>query len=295
MAEEPKQRLGRGLAALIGGSAPENVADRVAPAPKPGQRKAPVEFLKPNSQNPRRDFAAEDLEDLTNSIREKGVLQPIVVRADKGGPDIYEIIAGERRWRAAQKAGLHEVPILIIEASDKEALELAIIENVQRADLSPLEEAEGYERLVRDYGYVQADIAKTIGKSRSHVANIIRLTKLSDYCKSLLSKGEISAGHARALLAVADPDRVANLIVQKGLTVRDVENMSSTGGASETRPKAPVSPPAEKDADTRDMERRLRESLGLDVSIQHKGESGQLVIRFGTFEQLDEVCSRLNA
>ncbi|MDE2577698.1 MAG: ParB/RepB/Spo0J family partition protein [Hyphomicrobiales bacterium] len=292
MAEEAR-RLGRGLAALIGTGAEDTIVpQRAANA---GQRKAPVEFLRPNAHNPRKDFGEEDLTDLANSIREKGVLQPIVVRAFAGLKDAFEIIAGERRWRAAQKAGLHEVPIVVVTASDKEALELAIIENVQRADLNPLEEATGYERLVAEYGYTQADLAKTIGKSRSHVANMMRLTKLPAQTKAFLSDGRISAGHARALLAVSDPDATARMIVAQGLTVRDVEQIAQRQNEPDEKQSAsaPAGAKAQKDADTRALEKRLADALGLVALIKGKGEKGELVLKYKTLDQLDLLCGKL--
>ena len=202
MAEEPRARLGRGLAALIGDAGQEGPALARAR----GQKKVPIEFLRPNPRNPRKSFADADLEDLTQSIREKGIIQPILARTLPGVADAYEIIAGERRWRAAQKAGLHDVPILVVEADDKQSLELAIIENVQRTDLNPLEEALGYERLESEFKYSQTELAKVIGKSRSHVANTLRLLKLPEKAKRLLAEGALSAGHARALLTMAEAD-----------------------------------------------------------------------------------------
>ncbi len=291
MVEEPK-RLGRGLAALLGASN-DDVEVHV---PRGAQRKAPVEFLRPNSHNPRKDFDEADLEDLVSSIRQRGILQPIVVRSSPTLADAYEIIAGERRWRAAQRAGLHEVPIVVVSATDKEALELAIIENVQRADLNPLEEAAGYERLAEEYGYSHADIAAAIGKSRSHVANMVRLTKLPDNSKSLLRQGKISSGHARALLAVERPDAVAESIIQKGLTVRDVERIAQDEAkgapkARQGRRKAQM----EVDPDTRALERKLSDALGLSATIRASGEGGALELKYKNLEQLDLICSRLMA
>ena len=290
MAEEPR-RLGRGLAALIGSTHDEA---QVGASARGQQRKAPVEFLRPNPRNPRREFAEPDLEDLSNSIREKGILQPIVVRSVADSIDLFEIIAGERRWRAAQKAGLHDVPIIVVAANDQEALELAIIENVQRTDLNPLEEANGYERLANEYGYTHSDIAKTIGKSRSHVANMTRLVKLPEKTRQMLSDGRISAGHARALLAVAEPDMVAASIVDRGLTVRDVERLAQDE-ATHRDAGRPVKTQkaASKDADTRALEKKLSDALGLAVSLKWNGESGELTIRYRTLEQLDAVCARL--
>ncbi|CAN2534953.1 Chromosome-partitioning+protein+ParB [Methylocapsa aurea] len=290
MAEEAtRRRLGRGLAALIGDAGEEAAAvDRAR-----GQRRAPIEFLRPNPRNPRVAFNEEDLADLAASIREKGIIQPIIVRTVPGVADAYEIIAGERRWRAAQLANLADVPIVVHEADDREALELAIIENVQRADLNAIEEARGYERLGKEFGYSQTDLAKIIGKSRSHVANTLRLLNLPEASRRLVTEGAISAGHARALLAVDDPDAVARRVVEQGLTVRDVERLGqeeAPGGKLETKSRKPR---VDKDADTVAMEKLLTDALGLYVSIHHRGESGELRIRYATLEQLDGLCRRL--
>jgi ParB family chromosome partitioning protein len=293
MAEESRPRLGRGLAALIGDSAPEQ-APRAAAA---GQKRIPIEFIRPNPRNPRRSFDDEHLAELADSIREKGVIQPIIVRANARTADAYEIIAGERRWRAAQKAGVHDIPVVIVEADDKQALEIAIIENVQRSDLNAVEEALGYEQLASEYNYSQSDLARIIGKSRSHIANTLRLLKLPEPVHALLKDGSISAGHARALLAVEDPESVAKRIVSEGLTVRDVENLSTerqratSSKPLETKSRAP----AQKDADTRALEKVLADVLGMNVEINHKGEAGELVIRYGSLEQLDALCHRLKA
>ena len=221
-----RPRLGRGLAALIGDAGEEPTAGRGAP------RKAPIEFLRPNPHNPRKAFREDELDELAASIRERGVIQPVIVRPVPRIADAYEIIAGERRWRAAQRAGLHEIPIVVIDVSDREALELAIVENVQRADLNALEEANGYAQLGADYKYSHADIARIVGKSRSHVANTLRLIGLPEHSRALLADGKITAGHARALLALADPDAVADRIVARGLSVRDVERLAERAGQS---------------------------------------------------------------
>ncbi|MFY9627421.1 MAG: ParB/RepB/Spo0J family partition protein [Methylocystis sp.] len=289
MAEETRPRLGRGLAALIGDAGDEAPAiERTR-----GQRRIPIEFLRPNPRNPRTAFREDDLADLAASIREKGIIQPVVVRTIAGVADAYEIIAGERRWRAAQLANLADIPVVIHEADDREALELAIIENVQRADLNAIEEANGYERLGADFGYSQSELAKIIGKSRSHVANTLRLLNLPETSRRLVSDGAISAGHARALLAVKDPDLVARRIVEEGLTVRDIERIAQRQ-ASDAGAK-PRKPREEKDADTRAMEKLLSDGLGLDVVIRHEGERGELRIRYQTLEQLDGLCRRLTA
>ena len=291
MAEEPsRSRLGRGLAALIG-----DVGDEVSAVERArGQRKVPVEFLRPNPRNPRRSFEEDELEDLAASIREKGIIQPILVRTLPGLADVYEIIAGERRWRAAQRAGLHDVPVILVEASDREALELAIIENVQRADLNPLDEALGYERLISEFNYAQADLGKIIGKSRSHVANTLRLLKLPDSVKDYVQKGELTAGHARALLSVSNPEEAARRVIEKGLNVRDVERMAQEEAAEPvvSAPSAPAAKTA-KDPDTRALEKALEDVLGMVVDIRHGARGGEVRIRYKTLEQLDTVCRRL--
>jgi ParB family chromosome partitioning protein len=282
---EHRPRLGRGLAALLGDAGEEPSASG-----RGGVRKTPIEFLHPNPRNPRKAFPEDELEELAASIRERGVIQPVLARPIPRVADAYEIIAGERRWRAAQRAGLHEIPILILEAGDREALEIAIVENVQRADLNPLEEANGYQQLAADYGYAHADIARIVGKSRSHIANTMRLTHLPEHSKALLASGAISAGHARALLAVADPDALADRIVAKGLTVRDVERLGERAGQSQRRAAAakPV------DADTRALEEKLGLALGAKVTIRHSGENGEIRVAFRNFEQLDDFCRRLS-
>lgn len=290
MAEEPtRSRLGRGLAALIG-----DVGDEVQAVERArGQRRVPIEFLRPNPRNPRKSFDEQDLEDLAGSIREKGIIQPILVRTLAGLADVYEIIAGERRWRAAQRAGLHEVPVLLVEAGDREALELAIIENVQRSDLNPLEEAMGYEQLIAEFQYVQADLAKIIGKSRSHVANTLRLLKLPDAVKEMISRGELTAGHARALLSLPDPESAAKRIVEKGLNVRDVERMVQEEQAPDSQPAKARAARTEKDPDTRALEKALEDVLGVGVTIQHGVRGGELRLKYRTLDQLDGLCRRL--
>ena len=291
IAEEAPPRLGRGLAALLGGQESLAAATRTR-----GQQKIPIEFLRPNPRNPRRNFGDASLDELAASIKEKGIIQPLLARPVPGAPDGYEIIAGERRWRAAQRAGLHEVPIISIDADDRQALELAIIENVQRADLDPLEEAAGYERLGDEFLYTQADLAKVIGKSRSHVSNCLRLLKLPERTKSLLRDGKISAGHARVLLSSAEPDALAEKIVAQNLSVRDAEKLLE--GASDSSSAKGQGPRkrggGEKDADTRAMEKKLMEQLGMQATIRHReGETGDVVVRYKTFDQLEFLCRRL--
>jgi ParB family chromosome partitioning protein len=289
MAEDaPRSRLGRGLAALIGDAGDENSAIERAR----GQRRVPVEFLRPNPRNPRRRFDDTELDELSASIRTKGILQPILVRTVTGAPDAYEIIAGERRWRAAQRAGLHDVPVLLLEINDKEALEIAIIENVQRADLNPLEEAMGYDSLIEQFSYAQAELAKIVGKSRSHIANTLRLMKLPESVKRHLAEGRLTAGHARALLGSDNPEALAKSIIEKGLNVRDVEALA--GAQAEARGKtAKRRPRGSKSADVRALERKLSEILGLMVEINHRASGGDLRIRYKTLEQLDAVCRKL--
>jgi ParB family chromosome partitioning protein len=279
MSEDPSRpndqrpRLGRGLAALLG-----NGDDQVVIEGSRGVRRVPIEFLRPNPRNPRKAFAEEALDELTNSIRERGVIQPVLVRAIPRVVDSYEIIAGERRWRAAQRAGHHEIPILILEAGDREALEIAIIENVQRTDLNALEEANGYSQLATDHGYSHADIARIVGKSRSHVANTLRLTNLPEHTRTLLTAGAISAGHARALLAVRDPDIIADRVVANGMTVQQITVKSNSS----------------RDPDTRALEGKLALALGTKVVIRNTGDAGRITISYRTAEQLDAICRRLS-
>lgn len=290
--EAGRARLGRGLAALIG-----EVGDEMAVMERArGQRRAAIELLRPNPRNPRKTFPDTELDELAASIRQRGILQPIVVRSLIDLPDAFEIVAGERRWRAAQRAGLHEVPIVVVEADDRTSLEFAILENVQRTDLNALEEASGYERLMSEFGYSQADLGGIIGKSRSHIANTLRLLNLSPSIQGYLAEGRLSAGHARALLAVQDPEGVAQRIMRDGLTVRDVEQIAQADNEGDaSRGGRPRRASSEKDADTRALERALGEVLGLTVSIAHKADGGELRIRYGNLDQLDALCRRLKA
>ncbi|MTI18468.1 ParB/RepB/Spo0J family partition protein [Rhodobacteraceae bacterium RKSG542] len=283
------KRLGRGLAALIG---EVNTEPAAAPERTRDSRKVPIEYVKPNPRNPRKTFVESDLTSLAESVKEKGIVQPILVRPTPNEPGHFEIIAGERRWRAAQKAGLHEVPVIIREVTDQEALELAIIENVQRADLNPIEEALGYDQLIEEFSYSQVELSRVIGKSRSHVANTLRLLKLPNSVKDYLAEGLLTAGHARALITAEDPAALADLIVEKGLTVRDAERIAQDPSILEKKEKAPK---PEKDADTKALEKRLADGLGLKVNIAHKPEKGvgELKIKYTSVEQLDEVCRLL--
>jgi len=289
MSEDPsRRRLGRGLAALIGEM--DKPVEQVT-APRIGaDNKVPIEFVHPNPRNPRRSFAEEELSDLAQSIREHGVVQPVVVRTATGGR--YEIIAGERRWRAAQLAGLAEIPVIIREVDDRVALELAIIENVQRSDLNPVEEALGYQQLIDEHNYTQADLGQVIGKSRSHVANTLRLLKLPDEVRQMLVDGVLSAGHARTLVTAEDPVALAKLIVEEGLSVRQAEALAQMPADQAAKPKAA---PAEKDADTIALEKTLSDIIGLKVAINHGKRGGELRIAYKTLEQLDEICHRLRS
>jgi ParB family chromosome partitioning protein len=287
MAEEARRALGRGLAALIGDV--EDDSEVIARV-RSSSRKVPIEFLSPNPNNPRKSFDGEELDSLVASVREKGIVQPILVRS-VGSEGRYEIIAGERRWRAAQRAGLHDVPVAIHEATDKEALELAIVENVQRADLNPIEEATGYQQLIDAFGYSQNDIAQSIGKSRPHIANTLRLLKLPETVRSYLLDGRLTAGHARALVGATDPEAMAKRIVEAGMTVRDAEVLSDQGKA---KPKRKAS--KSKAPDTVALEKALSDATGLKVVINHRsGGTGEIRIRYLSLEQLDDVCRRLKS
>ncbi|HTN98645.1 MAG TPA: ParB/RepB/Spo0J family partition protein, partial [Nordella sp.] len=285
MTQPQKRRLGRGLAALIGDDTTEEAVMEDARS----LRHMPIEFLHANPNNPRKHFADGDLEDLTRSIREKGLLQPLVVRQRASGD--YEIVAGERRWRAAQRAGIHEVPVLIRTLSDGEALEIALIENIQRADLNALEEARAYQQLMDQFSYTQQQLADSVGKSRSHVANTIRLLTLPESVRRHIEDGALTAGHARTLVATDSPHELAEKIIQLGMTVREAEGL--TRSEAEARGK-PAAAKVQKDTDTMALERQLSEVLGLKVEIVNKGRAGgTLTVRYKTLEQLDDVCNRL--
>ncbi len=293
MAEEGRSRLGRGLASLIGDVGGE-AAQGVRPRP---QRRVPVAFLSPNPRNPRRHFSETDLDELAASIKQRGLIQPIVVRPQPGKPDHYEIIAGERRWRASQRAGLHEVPIVSLDVSDADVLEIAIIENVQRADLNAMEEAQGYHALANNHGHSAEDIAKIVGKSRSHVANMMRLVKLPPEVQALIVSGQLSAGHARALISLPDPVAAAKRIVAEGLSVRQTEALAHEEGVPERKPqKARAAAKAEKDADTLALERRISDILGLKVSVDHRDDgAGTVTVRYRDLDQLEDILRRLES
>jgi ParB family chromosome partitioning protein len=285
-----KRRLGRGLAALIGEmDQPVPVGD--AQRSVNADRTIPIEFISRSPRNPRRHFDESELQDLASSIRQHGIVQPVVVRTI--GQSQYEIIAGERRWRAAQLAGFTEVPVIVRDVDDRTALEIAIVENVQRSDLNPLEEALGYEQLIAEHGYTQNDLGEIIGKSRSHVANSLRLLKLPDPVRDMLSAGSLSAGHARALVSTSDPSTLARTIVSKGLSVRDAERLAQNDIKAQSEPHE-VKKVEQKDSDTIALERTLSDALGLDVKINHKGGAGQIRISYATLEQLEAVCRLLD-
>lgn len=286
-----KRRLGRGLAALIGEmDQPLPVGD-TRPSISP-DRTVPIEFISRNPRNPRRYFDESELQDLAGSIRQHGIVQPVVVRTRE--KDRFEIIAGERRWRAAQLAGLVGIPVIIRDVDDRTALELAIVENVQRADLNPLEEALGYEQLIAEHGYTQNDLGEIIGKSRSHVANSLRLLKLPDPVRDMLADGSLSAGHARALVSTPDPVALAKTITAKGLSVRDAERLAQNHIKAQNEPATSVLRET-KDSDTIALERSLSDRLGLSVAISHKGSGGQIRINYTSLEQLEEICRLLES
>lgn len=283
-ASTQKKRLGRGLTSLLGDGVEADFTKIE------DQRMLPLSALKASKLNPRRHFDDDHLTELADSIRERGLVQPLIVRP-KEGTDDYEIVAGERRWRAAQKANLHEVPVVIRSLTDQESVELAIIENVQREDLNALEEAEGYRSLMDGHGYTQEDLARVIGKSRSHLANTLRLLKLPDAVRRYVANGDLSAGHARALIGRQDAELLAARVVREGLSVRQTEALvQNSGEAKKSSGKTSVS----KDADTRAAEEELKEVLGLKVELRPgKGEKGELRIRYSTLEQLEDVRERL--
>jgi ParB family chromosome partitioning protein len=281
-----KSRLGRGLASLIG-DAPVT-QPRIPPEGE--QRMVPIDQVRAGKLNPRKTFKEDELTDLANSIREKGLVQPILVRPEPGASNSYEIVAGERRWRASQRAGLHTVPVIVRDLADQEVLELAIIENVQRADLNPIEEAAGYQELIERYAYTQERLAEVIGKSRSHLANTLRLLKLPMTVQSMVEDGKISAGHARALVGRDDAEAIAKKIVDSQMNVRDVEALVQAGTESVQTTRRV----RDKDADTKAFEKELADILGLKVEIRRgSGESGVLQIKYGNFDQLDYIRLRL--
>jgi len=278
-----RPQLGRGLAALFG------EADGSAITGAAPQRLVPIERIQPGALQPRRRFAEAELDALAQSIREKGILQPLLVRSVTAEETDFELIAGERRWRAAQRIGLHEVPIIIRQISDREALEIALIENLQREDLSPLEEAEAYSRLIDEFGRTQGSLADALGKSRSHIANTVRLLSLPAPVRNRLDEGELSAGHARALLGAADPTALAEEVVRRGLNVRATEQLVQRRAETQVSHRRP------RDANTVALERELAAALGLRVTLETKKRGGALTIHYASLDQLDRVLRLLRA
>ncbi|MDJ0827111.1 MAG: ParB/RepB/Spo0J family partition protein [Rhodobacter sp.] len=290
MAERKPERrgLGRGLSALMADVPEPPSGDGRAPP----DRLVPVDKIRPNPQQPRRRFTEDQLDDLTRSIKEKGIIQPLILReSDDDG--MYEIVAGERRWRAAQAAQLHDVPALVRAYNDTEMLEVAIVENIQRADLNPIEEAAGYRQLMDRFGHTQEKISEALGKSRSHIANLLRLLTLPDTVQEMVSDGRLSAGHARALVTANDPQALAQRVVTKGLSVRETENLVKRAVQST---KAKDKPPKDKDADTRALEDDLSAALGMRIHIDQRavGGGGQLRIQYRSLDQLDDLCRILS-
>jgi ParB family chromosome partitioning protein len=296
MADIKKTRgLGRGLSALMADVGPEPTSAVATPA-RPDLI-VPIEKVFPNPDQPRRSFTADHLEDLSASIKAKGIIQPLIVRKRASGNGEFEIVAGERRWRAAQMAQLHEIPVLVREFTDTEVLEVAIIENIQRADLNPVEEAAGYRQLMDKFGHTQEKLASELGKSRSHIANLMRLLQLPDDVQELLVAGKLSAGHARALITSEDPSALAKQVVAQGLSVRATEALAKKKNDGETATTTKARPRGlEKDADTKALESDLSAAIGMQVEVQHKsgGETGQVMIKYASLDQLDEICRILS-
>jgi ParB family transcriptional regulator, chromosome partitioning protein len=295
MQKRDRKGLGRGLSALMADIQPVETAVAEAPAPR-GERLIPVERIAPNPDQPRRAFSEDALSELAASIREKGIIQPLIVRPDPAGGGGYQIVAGERRWRAAQRAQVHEVPVIVRDFDDTEVLEVAIIENIQRADLNPVEEAQGYRQLMDRFGHTQEQLASAMGKSRSHIANLMRLLGLPGDVLDMLRDGLLSAGHARALITTGNPSELARQAVAKGLSVREVEKLAKIGGAS-GKGGRPPKPPVEKDADTRALEGDLSAALAMTVSIDHDQAhgNGTLSIKYKDLTELDDLIRILNA
>ncbi|MBD3678220.1 MAG: ParB/RepB/Spo0J family partition protein [Rhodobacteraceae bacterium] len=289
-----RRGLGRGLSALMADVQAESPMAETPDTPRRPDLVVPIEAIEPNPDQPRRRFAPEQLEELAASIREKGVIQPLIVRRNPRKAEGYEIVAGERRWRASQMAQLHELPVIVRDFSDSEVLEIAIIENIQRADLNPVEEAVGYRQLMDRFGHTQEKLAEALSKSRSHIANLLRLLQLPEDVQDMLREGKLSSGHARALITTENPSALAREVLSKGLSVRETEKLAKGGTAP--KPKAPPRAPVTKDADTRALEQDLSANLRMKVAIDHEpgGEAGQITIRYSSLNQLDDLCRRLS-
>lgn len=294
------RRLGKGLSAIFGDDEPDAPAAEATPTGTPSlPRSLPTSYLTPGRYQPRRRFEAEAMEQLITSVREQGVVQPLIVRPL--GDNRYEIVAGERRWRAAQAVQLHEVPVVIRDMTDRQALEVSLLENIQRQDLTPLEEADGYRRLMDEFGHTQEALANHLGKSRSHIANTLRLLNLPESVRELVESGSLSAGHARALLTLPNPEAVAEQIIAKKLSVRAVEQMAQRAKDGKPLTPTPVAKPRRvkaaaggaKDPDTLALEANLSHKLGVAVEIVTDGEAGQLVLHYATLEQLDDLLQRI--
>ncbi|WP_281826255.1 ParB/RepB/Spo0J family partition protein [Jannaschia rubra] len=291
-----KRPMRRGLSALMAdvGVSASDMESRIPVA----ERVLPIEKLRPNPDQPRRTFGEEDLSDLAASIAQKGVLQPLIIRPDPTAPGDYQIVAGERRWRAAQRAGLHEVPVIERTLDDTEVLEIAIIENIQRADLNAVEEALGFTQLMDRFGHTQEQLATVLGKSRSHIANLMRLLKLPESVQEHLRQGLLTAGHARALINAPDPEGLARKVIGKGLSVRETERLAKAASAPNREDtKLRRAKGDEKDADTRALEGDLSAALGLSVLIEHAaaGDGGRVSVRYRTLDQLDRLCALLSS
>ncbi|MGR3636756.1 MAG: ParB/RepB/Spo0J family partition protein [Shimia sp.] len=294
MAEKKKQRgLGRGLSALMADVTEDASRPDTGTTARRADLVVPIERIEPNPDQPRRDFTPEQLDDLANSIREKGVIQPLIVRKKPG--DRYEIVAGERRWRASQMAQLHELPVLVRDYDDTEVLEIAIIENIQRADLNPVEEAMGYRQLMQKFGHTQEKVSGALGKSRSHIANLMRLLTLPDDVQAMLREGQLSAGHARALVTTPNASDLARKVVKDGLSVRQTEQLAKKTGSLVEQNRKPR-PKTHKDADTVALEGDLSANLGMKVSVDHVsgGENGKITIIYQSLDDLDELCRILS-
>ncbi|WP_114390122.1 ParB/RepB/Spo0J family partition protein [Notoacmeibacter marinus] len=288
--DAPRKRLGRGLAALIGEIDPPANETPAPVAAPPADGRMAIDRIVPNSRNPRRHFNEDEIADLAQSIRAHGLVQPVVVRRQRGNSERFELIAGERRWRASKMAGLTEVPYLLRDVDDRTALELAIIENVQRADLDPIEEGHGYQALIAEHGYSQNDLAGVIGKSRSHVANTLRLLRLPESVQAMLSDGRLSAGHARTLITAAEPEALAKRIVDQGLTVRQAEAIAQGEAEEGIKPRKER---LEKDDAVAALEQRLAQRLGLKTRITPSKKGGEVRLKYRNQDELDQLLSRL--
>lgn len=297
MSEKKMERrgLGRGLSALMADVAAPVAEDSMS-AMRRADMRVPIERIEPNPNQPRRDFSREAIQELSDSIREKGVIQPLIVRPHPSKADHYEIVAGERRWRASQLAQLHELPVILRDFDDTEVLEIAIIENIQRADLNAVEEALGYRQLMERFGHTQEKLAQALSKSRSHIANLMRLLQLPDEVQLMLREGKISAGHARALITSENPLKLAHEVIDRQLSVRETEKLARDAQGLEAKPAPAVasSRAPEKDADTRALEGDLSAGLGMKVTIDHAGQGGRLSISYGSLDDLDALCQLLS-